>query len=88
MPSEAALNRAIASGDYAKCLTAGAKGGKHSAIGNQSARTGRLTGGAMSEAFRDISPEAPGCSRLLAGCLPICRPLRRLFFPRCGSGVK
>jgi hypothetical protein len=41
----------------------------------------------MSEAFRDISPDARSCSRLLAGCLPNTPPATATIFPRCGSGV-
>lgn len=35
----------------------------------------------MSEAFRDISPEAPELSRLLAGCLPNMPPATATIFP-------
>ncbi|SQC43132.1 N-acetyltransferase GCN5 [Klebsiella pneumoniae] len=43
----------------------------------------------MSEAFRDISPEAPELQPIISGLFAeYAAPLRRLFFPRCGSGVK
>ncbi len=65
---QAALNGAIASGDYAKVLNRWGEGVEsipQSEI--NPARTGRLTGGAMSEAFRDISPEAPELQPIISG---------------------
>ncbi len=68
---QAALNGAIASGDYAKVLNRW--GGGVESIPQSEINPpglGDWTGGAMSEAFRDISPRLRSCSRLLAGCLP------------------
>jgi polar amino acid transport system substrate-binding protein len=80
-PVQTALNGASPAATTPKCLTAGGRRGEHSAIGNQPGRTGRLTGGAMSEHSAIFLRKRRSCSRLLRACSANTPPATATIFP-------